>query len=323
VLKTRFTELVGCDVPLQMAPIERWPLLTVAIANAGGLGMARVSELAPRQIETFFDDMRKQTSGVFGGGFLPPAPTDDWALVEDRVAAAAARVKVVDCFYFDPNARLIEIVHAAGTLASWQVGSLDEARAAVDAGCDFIIAQGIAAGGHVRGHIGLLALLSQVLEVVNIPVLAAGGIGTARTMAAVLAAGADGVRVGTRFLAAQEADTHPEYLKALIAAEAADTLYTDIFSVGWPDAPHRVLRKSAEGALAFQGDFIGEWHEPNGERIPIPHLQPFVPSNSVTGTISAMPFWAGESVDGIKGVQPAAEIIHELVDGAEQLLRRW
>src|SRR5205807_2215219 len=83
----------------------------------------------------------------------------------------------------------------AGALASWQVGSLREALAARDAGCDFIIAQGIEAGGHIRGKIGVLALLSEVLDAVDIPVLAAGGIGSGRSLAAVLAAGAAGARV--------------------------------------------------------------------------------------------------------------------------------
>src|SRR5260221_11760173 len=102
------------------------------------------------------DRMRAQTSGVFGVNFLPFA---EYELADECIAAAAARAKVIDFFYFDPDPSLVEIVHAAGTLAGWQVGSRAEAVAAVDAGCDFIIAQGIEAGGHVGGWIGLLALL--------------------------------------------------------------------------------------------------------------------------------------------------------------------
>src|SRR5207248_5682729 len=107
------------------------------------------------------------------------------------------------------------IVHAGKALAAWQVGSLEEAQAAVDAGCDFIVAQGVEAGGHVRGRISLLPLLDEVLPVVGIPVVAAGGIGTARAMAAALAAGASAVRVGTRFVAAVESEAHPHYKEAL------------------------------------------------------------------------------------------------------------
>ena len=97
-------------------------------------------------------------------------------------------------------------MHKNGALASWQEGSNDEAVAAAKAGCDLIVAQGVEAGGHVRGRIGLLTLLEQVLDSVNVPVLAAGGIGSGRAMAAALAAGASGVRVGTLFIVAEEAE---------------------------------------------------------------------------------------------------------------------
>jgi NAD(P)H-dependent flavin oxidoreductase YrpB (nitropropane dioxygenase family) len=109
----------------------------------------------------------------------------------------------------------------------------------------------------VRGRFGLLAFLDQVLSAVDVPVLAAGGIGSGRAMAAVLAAGAAGVRIGTRLLAVEEAVAHPDYLKALIAAEAKDTVITEAFSIGWPDAPHRILRSSLAEAKAFRGEFVG------------------------------------------------------------------
>ena len=148
------------------------------------------------------------------------------------VEAAAPQVRVVEFFYGDPEVRLVERVHSAGALADWQVGSVDEAKAAEQAGCDFIVAQGIEAGGHIRGTIGLLALLDEVLDQVEIPVLGAGGIGGARTMAAVLAAGAAGVRVGTRFVATTESAAHRDYIDALVGACAADTVYTTAFSAG-------------------------------------------------------------------------------------------
>ena len=320
MLKTRFTELVGCTVPVQSAPITTWPQLALAVAQAGGLGTVCVNTWTRDQIPSTFDDMRKQTTGVFGANFLGV-----WEpkVLEERVAVAASKAKVIDFFYSDPNPRVVEIVHANGALASWQVGSLEEARAAVDAGCDFIIAQGIQAGGHVRGTLGVLTLLNQVLEAVNVPVLAAGGIGTARALAAVLAAGADGVRIGTRFVAAKETNAHPEYVKAVIAAHAEDTVYSEAFSTDWKDAPHRVLRSSIEAASAFEGDVVGEGLQYNGEHFPILRFSTLMVTADTTGEIKAMPFWAGESVDVIKGVQSAAEIIQELADGAEQLLRRW
>lgn len=150
---------------------------------------------------------------------------------------AASRAQVVEIFYGDPDAVLVRTVHDSGALASWQVSSAAEAWAAVEAGCDFVVAQGTEAGGHVRGRLGLLALLPEVLGAVEVPVLAAGGVGTARGVAAALAAGADGVRVGTRFVAATESGAHPEYVAALLEASSEDTVLTETFWVQWSGAP--------------------------------------------------------------------------------------
>ena len=201
----------------------------------------------------------------------------------------------------------------------------EEAVAAVDAGCDLIVAQGIEAGGHVRGTFGLLALLEQVLEAVDVPVVAAGGIGSGRTLAAVLAAGADGARVGTRFLAVPEAESHSDYVDALIAAEAKDTIYTEAFAVGWPiNAPHRVLRSSLDAAQAHEGDVLGtaadSW---NGEPYDVRRFSTLAIHKTATGSIPAMSLWAGEGVGNLRQAQTAAEIVDELVDEAERLLHRW
>lgn len=325
MLKTRFTDLVGCTVPIQQAGMGALaiPELAAAVANAGGMGMVSMAGLSPAEIAQEVEKTRKLTSGVFGANFVMHYL--DPKLASECVEAAAAGAKVVDFFYGDPDASLIEIVHAGGALACWQVGSCEEAIAAEEAGCDFIIAQGIEAGGHVRGHIGLLALLSEVLESVKVPVLAAGGIGTGRAMAAALAAGAEGVRVGTRFVAAEEAEAHPDYVNALIAAEAKDTVYTDIFSYGWPGAPHRVLRSCVEAVQAFEGgDIVGQRYWPEDDVWQTLYRFGSVTlTKGATGAIGAMSQWAGESVGGVKSLQPAAAIIEELAGEAEKLLRRW
>src|SRR3989475_11794693 len=103
-----------------------------------------------------------------------------------------ARARVVDFFWGGPDARLIDQVHAGGALASWQVGSVGEAIDAEEVGCDFIIAQGVEGGGHIGGRLSLLPLLSAVLVAVSVPVLAAGGVGTARGGARGACAGAGG-----------------------------------------------------------------------------------------------------------------------------------
>src|SRR2546426_9357022 len=155
---------------------------------------------------------------------------------------AESGARVVERFYEQPGAEIVEIAHAGGGRVSWQLGSAAEATAAERAGCDLIVAQGTEAGGHVRGKIGLLALLGEVLPSVKVPVVAAGGIGTGRAMAAALAAGASAVRVGTRFVASEEAGALPAYVDKLIAADAEGTSPTAAFSADAADAPPRAFR---------------------------------------------------------------------------------
>lgn len=324
MITTRFTDMVGCSVPLQQAAIGglATPALAAAVADAGGLGMVCMYWSSPDVIEEVLDDLREQTAGVFGANFIMRFV--DPGLAKESVAAAASRAKVVEFFYSDPDPTLVEIAHAGGALACWQVGSVREAITAVKAGCDFIVVQGVEAGGHVRGRISLMALLCEVLEVINVPVVAAGGIGNGRAMAAALTAGAHGVRVGTRFVAAKEADAHPRYVDALIAAEARDTIFTEAFSNGWPNAPHRALRSSVKAAEASDEEVIGEAQALfTSERRPVRRFAPMVINNRVTGTIEAMPHWAGESVGSVKKRQPATEIVRELAESSEKLLKQW
>ena len=292
------------------------PALPVAVAEAGGLGMIGAVMVPADALSELLDAVTAQTAKPVGVNFLMPF------LDRESVAVAAAKAPLVEFFYGEPDRSLVDAVHAGGALAAWQVGSEREALAAADAGCDLIVAQGVEAGGHVRGKIGLLPLLSRVLEAVEAPVVAAGGIGTASAMAAALAAGADAARVGTRFVAAAESPAHAEYVQALVAAEAEDTVLTEAFSVMWPEAPHRVLRSSVEAATAFEGEVVGEM-QMGAEKMAVPRLAVPNPTRETTGAIEAMALYAGQSVSGVREVVPAAEIVRELTDGAERLLRRW
>ncbi|MBL6458758.1 nitronate monooxygenase [Belnapia sp. T6] len=147
------------------------------------------------------------------------------------------------------------------------------------------MAQGTGAGGHVRGTVGTFPLLGDVLDAVSMPVRSAGGIGTAKAVAAALATGADSVRVGTRFVATYEAGAHPEYMATLIAARAEDTVYTGAFHLGWPDVPLRVLRSCITAAEAFQGDQVDEAVRLDGTRMPILRFGTAVVDRTVTGLL--------------------------------------
>ena len=317
MIDTRFTRLLEVTAPIQLAamPGVSTPDLVSAVAEAGGLGMLPAPMMTAGVLEQVLDELKDRVSGAFGVNFLVPF------LDRECVTVAARMSKLVEFFYGEPDPELIEHVHSVGALTSWQVGSLHEAIAAERAGCDLVVAQGTEAGGHVRGQTSLFPLLSEVLEVLRIPVIAAGGISTGRDLAAVLACGASAARIGTRFVAATESGAHPLYVNALIDATAADTCLTEVFSVMWPDAPHRVLRSSIAAAESLSGDIVGEALL-GGQVVPVQRLSVISPTKDTTGKVEAMALYAGESVANVRSVQPAASIVADLVSGAADALKR-
>jgi nitronate monooxygenase len=301
-----FTELVGCRLPLQLASLGGpvgTPELAAAVSKAGGLGMIPNPSSAV-EVERVLATARGLTSGPLGIGFLVPF------VVREAVDAAAASAEVVEFFYGDPTADLVRLAGAGGALVGWQVGSAEEAANAVGAGCDYVVVQGTEAGGHVRGTQSLDDVLADTLDRVEVPVVAAGGIGTRERVAALLTAGASAVRVGTRFVAAQESNAHPEYIARLIAATAQDTVITEAFGANWPNAPHRVLRTAITAAERLGDEAVAV---AGNQEIGRFHSMP--PTRQVRGEIAAMALYAGESVDAVTAVLPAHDIVAELTGG--------
>lgn len=292
------------------------PALVAAVSNAGALGMLGAGRTSIKVLEPVLHALRSLVpDGRFGVNFLGPF------LVSACVELAALQADVVEFFYETPCAKLVRLVHDGGALASWQVGSAEEAKAAIDAGCDLIVAQGVEAGGHVRGNTPILALLDQIGAFATIPFLAAGNMSSGVGLAAALAAGAAGVRVGTRFLTATESDAHPQYIEALFQAKASDTVLTEAFSTGWPDAPHRVLKSCIDAANGHDGETVGSLMV-GGQNIPLPKFHTAWPNNRAAGNIAAMCHYAGQSVDFIHERQSAATIVDDIVRQAENLLRK-
>ena len=301
---TAFTELVGCAMPLQLAgmgAVGADARLPAAVSQAGGLGMLGAAGVSVGRLAALLHEMDAATDRPFGVNFLMPF------LDREAVALASRRCRVVDLMYGDPDPELVELVHTGGALACWQVGSRAEAVEAERAGCDLVVVQGTEAGGHVRGKQPLAELLREALGAVSVPVLAAGGIGTAEDVGALLDAGAAGVRVGTRFLAADESVAHPAYVDALIGAEASDTVLTETFAFGWPDAPHRVLQSAVQAALEAD-EQVGT----TAGGSPVPRFSTAPPTQDVSGNIGAMPLYAGTSVSAVTRRASAAEIVAEL-----------
>ena len=309
-MSTTFTDLVGCTVPIQLAGMG--PVcsdeLCAAVSEAGALGMITVAATTPEQLEARLHHIGSLTEKPIGANFL--IPTVD----RECLRIAARSVRVVDFFWGDPDPKLVSIAHAGGALVSWQVGSVEEASAAQEAGCDFIIAQGIEAGGHIRGVLGLLPLLTHVVDAVRVPVLAAGGVGNSRTMKAVLAAGAAGARCGTQFVAATQSAAHPDYVAALVRASAQSAVRTTLYNVGCPLCPstHGVLRSAVQAAQQLTGDVAGEMRI--GDQVmPVRKFQGVpTPIKAMSGHVDAMCCYAGQSVGDVHGVQPVAEIVREL-----------
>jgi nitronate monooxygenase len=313
-LTTAFTELAGCQVPIQLAPMGpvSTPDLAVAVADAGGVGSVTAQWLSAVEVDEMLAGMAARTSGVLAANFV----TQD--IDREAVEAAAARVRIVDFFWADPDPALVDLVHRNGALACWQVGSAEEAMTAAEAGCDVIAVQGIEAGGHIRGQVSLLPLLESVIGQLDQPVLAAGGIGSGRAFAGMLTRGAAGARVGTRFVATDESGAHRAYKQVVVDAVAGSTEITGAFSVcplcaTVPRA--RVVRSCIDALRDLPGDLVGETTA-GGERVSLPKGHGLPPGSAATGHISAMPMYAGESAAAVETVEPAATVIESWCDAA-------
>src|SRR4051794_18598562 len=308
-MSNRLLDLLRCELPIQLAPmgsVAATHALPLAVALAGGHGMYPGLALPPPALAPVLDALAERT-GAFGVNFI--VPLMDRASLE----LATERAPYVDFFLADPDPDLVALVHAGGAVCGWQVESGEEARAAAAAGCDVVIAKAWESGGRKRIEgPTLLPLLDAVLDGVSVPVIAAGGIATHRGVAAALAAGADGVRVGTRFIAAAESDAHPGWIAAVIAATAEESVVSTAFNVGLPvPGPHRVLRGSLEAAEALAGEQAGVVRLAGAE-IPVPRFGAQPPTRESTGAIDAMPFYAGQSAGAVAAIQPAAELVTEL-----------
>lgn len=301
------------------------PSLAAAVSNAGALGTLPLWRADAETLRRAVRKTRSQTSKPFAVNLNMEFPQ------EERLDICLEEgVPVISFFWRDPGP-LVKRAKAGGAVVLYTVGDADSARRAVDAGVDIVVAQGWEAGGHVRGTVATLPLVPAVIDAVgDTPVIAAGGIADGRGMAAVLALGAAGVWVGTRFLAAEEASIHPEYRRRILEACENDTGYFEnLFDGGWPDAPHRVLRNSTvsnweaagrppPGQRPDEGKIIAR-SESRGN---VDRYASFTPGPDAVGEIEPLSLWSGQGVALVRKVQPAAEIVREMNEQANSILRR-
>src|SRR3954468_24726226 len=230
--------MLGIEQPIVQAPMAAIPGLAAAVSNVGALGMVTLTWSA--DVGAVVRETAALTAQPFGGNFVL---TEDHRRHVDE--ALEAGLRIVSFIWGDPS-DYVEPVHDAGGVVLLTVGSAEEARRAVAAGVDVVVAQGWEAGGHVWGTVATLPLVPAVVDAVApVPVIASGGIGDARGVAAVFALGAQAAWLGTRFLLADEMPIHDEYRRLLIAATETDAEWdANLYEVGWPNAPHRALHNS-------------------------------------------------------------------------------
>jgi NAD(P)H-dependent flavin oxidoreductase YrpB (nitropropane dioxygenase family) len=324
VLATPLCDRLGIEVPIVQAPIgsAATPELAAAVAEAGGLGMLALTWVSPQEAVDRIRRVRRLTDRPVGVNLVLAFPIGD--LLD---ACLAEGVPLVSTFWGDP-APVTGRVQAAGALHLHTVGTPEEARRAVDGGVDVVVAQGWEAGGHVWGQVATMALVPAVVDAVApVPVIAAGGVGDGRGLAAVLALGAQAGWLGTRFLTAAEAATHDQYRRRVLAAAPQDAVYTRCFDGGWPDAPHRALRNSTVTAWEAAGrpptpDRPGEGAVVATDRHGRPHLRygDMIPVPGMTGELEAMALYAGQSVGLIHEVASAGEIVAAVASQAARIL---
>lgn len=301
-----------------------FPELVAAVSNAGGLGLAPLWQVDDDELSMSVRRIKELTDRPFGVNLnmknASKAKLD---------ACLEAEVPVISLFWEHPG-DLVAHAQSGGAKVIYTAGDANSARMAADLGVDAICAQGWEAGGHVRGNVATMALVPAVVDVVgDIPVIAAGGIADGRGLAAAIALGASAAWIGTRFLAAQEASVHPDYLEKLFASSENDTAHFDnLFDIGWPDAPHRVLKNSTTamwekagrkppGQRPGEGDVLAT-SDRGGN---ILRYQSVSPGDGLTGDIEAISMWSGQGVSLVRKVQPAAEIVSEIVKEARQIIR--
>lgn len=314
-LSTSWSQAAGLRVPVLNAPMGgvAGGRLAAAVSAAGGLGMIGMGSTATAA------SLAAELTALgpaprFGIGLV------DWVIRDqpDLLDAALAARPTLLSISFGADLSWVQRAHASGILAATQVYDAEGARRAQAAGMDVLVARGAEGGGHGEIRLATLPLLDAVLDAVEVPVLAAGGISGPRSLAAVLAAGAAGAWLGTVFAACPEALTGDSARRTLIAAAGTDTITTRVFDVGqrlnWPARfPSRVLRN----------EFTGRWAGREEDLVGNQEAGRELAAGIAADDQRIAPVDAGQGVGLLTDSRPAAVVLDELCAGAQRLLARW
>ena len=324
-LYRQFAAALGIRVPIFQAPTGSiaGPELAIAVCRAGAMGAMALTWMDGEAAAEHVRTVLREAGGPFLVNYALAFPP------RSLRAALDAGAPVVSFSWGDPS-EYVANVRSAGARLGIQVTSAEGARRALQHAPDFLICQGVEAGGHVQATRSLDAALADVLEAASgIPVVAAGGMGDGAAMAAALNAGASAVMLGTRFVATRESRAHLEYKRLLVEASEADAVLTVCFDGGWPYAAHRVLRNSTleaweaagcpqAGVRPGEGDVVGA----GADGADIARYEDTAPRAGFVGEIEAMCCYAGTSCGAVHDVPPVAELVPRLWRDCEAALAR-
>lgn len=297
MIKTRVSEILNIEYPIIMGGMA-WAgtaKLAAAVSEAGGLGVIGTGAMTPDILESEIDRARELTSKPIGVNILLLSP-----YAEDLIKVAME--KEVDAITFGAGnpAKYIPELKERGIKIIPVVASDSLARLVERSGADAVIAEGMESGGHI-GEVTTMVLVNKVARSVSIPVIAAGGIADGRGMAAAFALGAEGVQMGTRFVATDESEVHPEYKKRIVKASIRDTVVTGA-KLGHPA---RVLKTPfSKKILELETKSFEE-----AERALLGSLRRAV----LEGDVSSGSFMAGQSAGLVNDIKPVKEVIEDIV----------
>jgi nitronate monooxygenase len=301
-------------LPIWQAPVGSvaGPELALAVAQAGGVGALALTWRSPGEVRRLLDKVLWPGEGRVQGNFVLAFPPTSLP------AALEAGLRLVTFSWGQPDG-LVALVRSHGARFGVQVSGRDGARRALDLGADFLVCQGVEAGGHVQATRPRAAILPEVLaEAGAVPVVAAGGMATGRDVAAALATGACAAMLGTRFVATQESRAHEAYKRRLLEAEGRDAVLTLCFDGGWPFAAHRVLHNRTlarweaagcprPGARPGEDDVVARAGAHEFRR-----YQDDPPLAAMSGEPGDMCLYAGTGCGAIADLPPAGALVARL-----------
>jgi enoyl-[acyl-carrier protein] reductase II len=316
VMHTRLTEMLAIEHPVMLAGMGgvSYHQLVAAVSAAGGIGTIGAATMSSEQMEAEMRGVREITDKPFGVDLLAALPD---RMVDDarKIVAGGASLFVAG---LGVPRDVIKICHDGNVLVASMCGKVRHAIAAVEAGCDFVIGQGTEAGGHT-GTVATLPLIPQIVDAVGdrVPVVAAGGIFDGRGLAAALTLGADGVWLGTRFIATPEAHTVTGYKEALLGAHEDDT----VISRGFTGKTLRALRNDWTQHIEEHPEELSKFPE---------QMMKAVQANALhLGGDESTPvdpkkecYPAGQGVGAIDELEPAGDVVRRIVEEAEHALAR-